>query len=88
MHGTPLSSWKRGGANRTPNPTTNHHFQHWMEAALAGLAPSFPGRAVGLPSFSEELAHWLVAGADFLLVPSRFEPCGLVAQVGAGGGSL
>ena len=23
----------------------------WMEAALLGLAPSFPGRAVGVPDF-------------------------------------
>ena len=37
-------------------------------------------QAVGLPSFSEELAHWLMAASDYVLVPSRFEPCGLVAQ--------
>ena len=28
----------------------------------------------------EALAHQLLAAADFVLVPSRFEPCGLVAQ--------
>lgn len=27
-----------------------------------------------------QAAHLLVAAADFVLVPSRFEPCGLVAQ--------
>lgn len=31
---------------------------------------------------AEELAHWILAAADFCLVPSRFEPCGLVAQAG------
>ncbi|KAL6770438.1 GBSS1B [Auxenochlorella protothecoides x Auxenochlorella symbiontica] len=51
----------------------------WMEAALEGLELSFPGQAAGLPLFSEELAHWLMAGSDFVLIPSRFEPCGLVA---------
>lgn len=26
----------------------------WMEGALLGLAPSFPGRAAGIAAFSEE----------------------------------
>ena len=51
-----------------------------MEAAFRGLSQSFAGQAAGLTEFSEELAHWIMAAADYLLVPSRFEPCGLVAQ--------
>jgi starch synthase len=27
--------------------------------------------------FHDELAHWIEAGADLFLMPSRFEPCGL-----------
>lgn len=60
----------------------------WMEAALDGLGRSFPGRAVGVTRFSEELAHWMLAAADYALVPSRFEPCGLVAQCGARYGAV
>ena len=30
--------------------------------------------------FSNELAHKITAGSDFLLMPSRFEPCGLTRQ--------
>lgn len=60
----------------------------WMEEGLRGLEASFPGAAAGLPSFSEELAHWLLAAADFCLVPSRFEPCGLVAQCAARYGAV
>ena len=35
---------------------------------------------VGLVTFSNELAHKITAGSDFLLMPSRFEPCGLTQQ--------
>ncbi len=27
--------------------------------------------------FSNELAHWIEAGSDFFVMPSRYEPCGL-----------
>lgn len=52
----------------------------WMEHALKGLQLSHPGEAVGITQFSEDIAHQLIAAADFLLMPSRFEPCGLVAM--------
>ncbi|KAK9824094.1 hypothetical protein WJX72_007694 [[Myrmecia] bisecta] len=52
----------------------------WMEAALEGLQASFPGSAVGLTYFDEAAAHLIMAASDFILVPSRFEPCGLVAE--------
>jgi len=60
----------------------------WMEAALAGLAPSFPGAAVGLPFFEEAAAHLVAAAADIIIVPSRFEPCGLVAQAATRYGAI
>ncbi|GAB4814966.1 hypothetical protein N2152v2_002012 [Parachlorella kessleri] len=60
----------------------------WLEAALGGLEKSYQGQAAGVTQFSEELAHWIMAGADFLLVPSRFEPCGLVAQCGVRYGAV
>lgn len=37
----------------------------------------------GWVGFSASMAHRITAGADILLMPSRFEPCGL-NQVGAG----
>lgn len=33
-------------------------------------------------SYTEELAHLVYAGADLLVVPSMFEPCGLAPMVG------
>ncbi len=43
---------------------------------LMQLQARLPGVRV-LNRFSEVLAHRLQAGADFFLMPSRFEPCGL-----------
>ena len=59
-----------------------------MAAALAALAPSYPGAAVGVPAFSEGGAHAAIAAADVVAVPSRFEPCGLVARAAARYGAL
>ncbi|MBE1236426.1 glycogen synthase GlgA [Phaeovibrio sulfidiphilus] len=49
----------------------------WLEAGLNQAAASYPGKVSIHVGYSEELAHRIEAGADFLLVPSRFEPCGL-----------
>ena len=46
--------------------------------ALAEATKSAPGRAAYLGQASEALTHRLFAAADAVLVPSRFEPCGLV----------
>jgi starch synthase len=45
--------------------------------ALQALAHAHPDRvAVGF-HFTEDREHRLLAGADFLLMPSQYEPCGL-----------
>lgn len=31
--------------------------------------------------FDEQLAHQIYAGADFILIPSKYEPCGLVQMI-------
>lgn len=38
----------------------------------------YPDKARGVVKFNVPLAHQITAGADFMLVPSRFEPCGLI----------
>lgn len=38
--------------------------------------------------YSEELAHLVYAGADFLVAPSMFEPCGLVPMIGLRYGTI
>jgi starch synthase len=47
------------------------------EAALGRLAAEHPGMAAFRGGHDEELAHWIEAGADAFLMPSRYEPCGL-----------
>lgn len=48
-----------------------------LEAALLELAASEPLRVAVQLSFNDELAHQIYAGADSLLMPSLYEPCGL-----------
>jgi starch synthase len=41
------------------------------------LSQRYPGKIAVHVGFSEELSHVIEAGADFFVMPSRFEPCGL-----------
>jgi starch synthase len=47
------------------------------ERMASMLARRFPGRVATHIGFDEQVAHRMFAGADFLLMPSRYEPCGL-----------
>lgn len=54
--------------------------ERWEEesfSAAAGRHPDLIGAYIG---FSEALAHRVIAGSDFFIMPSRFEPCGLGQQ--------
>jgi starch synthase len=48
-----------------------------LEAGFRAAAAAHPGRIACLIGYDEATAHAIQAGADALLVPSRFEPCGL-----------
>ncbi|KAJ1490588.1 hypothetical protein T484DRAFT_1777072 [Baffinella frigidus] len=37
----------------------------------------YKGRVCGYVGFSPEMEHAIIAGADILVMPSRYEPCGL-----------
>ena len=47
------------------------------EVRLQQLASAFPDQLKVRLAFDEGLAHRVEAGADFFLMPSRYEPCGL-----------
>jgi starch synthase len=47
------------------------------ELQLRELAEEYPKQAAAIIAYDNALAHQIEAGADFFLMPSRFEPCGL-----------
>jgi starch synthase len=51
--------------------------EHKIEDAFRAAASVHKGRVGVMIGYDERLAHLIQAGADALLVPSRFEPCGL-----------
>lgn len=53
-----------------------------LEAAFRAAAGAHPGRVGVEIGYDEALSHQLQAGADAILVPSRFEPCGLTQLIG------
>ncbi|MEQ1684729.1 MAG: glycogen synthase GlgA [Burkholderiaceae bacterium] len=59
-----------------------------LEAAFLAAAQSHP-RQVGVRiGYDEAFAHRLIAGSDAIVVPSRFEPCGLTQLYGLRYGTL
>lgn len=60
----------------------------WAEAAINGLAARYPGRVGVWIGYDEAKSHRMFAGGDCVLVPSRFEPCGLTQLYGLRYGCL
>ncbi len=48
-----------------------------LEAGFQDAAAAHPGQVGVVIGYDEALAHLVMAGSDALLIPSRFEPCGL-----------
>jgi starch synthase len=47
-----------------------------LAASLRAMAEASPGRIALIERFDRAMARQIYAGADFFLMPSRFEPCG------------
>jgi starch synthase len=41
------------------------------------MRDTWPNKVGIYKGYHEELAHWIEAGSDIFLMPSRYEPCGL-----------
>ena len=48
-----------------------------LESRFAAAASRHPRRVAAIVGYDESVAHLVQGGADALIVPSRFEPCGL-----------
>lgn len=59
-----------------------------IEAALLEAAARHPGRIGIRIGYDEALSHRMQAGGDAILIPSRFEPCGLTQLYGLAYGCL
>ena len=58
-----------------------------LEVALLEASARYPNVAVKI-GYDEALSHQMMAGGDVILVPSRFEPCGLTQLYGLRYGTL
>ena len=58
------------------------------EEFMRGAEARHPGRVCAYIGYNEELSHRVYAGADMLLMPSRFEPCGLSQMIAMRYGTL
>ena len=59
-----------------------------LESAFKAAAAAHPRSVAVRIGYDEQLAHRLIAGGDVILVPSRFEPCGLTQLYGLKYGTL
>lgn len=48
-----------------------------MEQQALDLAEKWPNNVTSVIAYNEALAHQIYAASDYLIMPSRFEPCGL-----------
>ncbi len=48
-----------------------------LEAGFAAAAQNYPGQVGVVLGYDDALSHLIMAGSDSIVVPSRFEPCGL-----------
>jgi starch synthase len=59
-----------------------------LEAAFLAAVAAHPGEVAVRIGYDEGFAHRVIAGSDAILVPSRFEPCGLTQLYGLRYGTL
>jgi starch synthase len=59
-----------------------------LEHSLCQMAEQYPGQLGVKIGYEEKTARQMLAGSDFLLMPSRFEPCGLTQMYAQRFGSL
>lgn len=59
-----------------------------IENSILRAIKKYPNNIRADFSYNEKLAHQLYGGADFILIPSHFEPCGLIQMIAMRYGTL
>lgn len=59
-----------------------------LEAGYVAAAHRYPGSVGVIIGYDEPLSHLMQGGSDAILIPSRFEPCGLTQLYGLRYGTL
>ncbi|WP_244106652.1 glycogen synthase GlgA [Paraburkholderia phenazinium] len=59
-----------------------------LESAFLAMAEAHPRSVAVVLGYDEQMSHRVIAGCDVILVPSRFEPCGLTQLYGLRYGTL
>ncbi len=52
-----------------------------IEKSVKRIAQKYPDNIRAEVIYNEELSHKLYAASDFILIPSHFEPCGLIQMI-------
>lgn len=52
-----------------------------IEASMAEIAARYPGRFFFRRGYDERLSRLFYAGSDMIVIPSRYEPCGLTQMI-------
>jgi starch synthase len=55
--------------------------QPFLEQEFLAIEREYPGRAHTHLRFDPPFGRWIYAGADMVLIPSRYEPCGLTQMI-------
>ncbi len=58
------------------------------EAYFSQLANQYRGKCVAIIEFNQDLSRKIYAGADFFLMPSKMEPCGLSQMIASRYGTV
>mmetsp|Transcript_31310 Transcript_31310/g.73004 ORF Transcript_31310/g.73004 Transcript_31310/m.73004 type:complete len:746 (+) Transcript_31310:60-2297(+) len=61
---------------------------HLNTAMVEEVAKRYPGRVCGSVHFDVVTEHRMMAGCDLMLMPSRYEPCGLPQMIAQSYGAL